>query len=58
MIQVDLNSLKEKWYQLGLAGTEIKGDNAVLFKSLDAWQKKELINSYESGKKHSNHQIA
>lgn len=46
MVQVDMDELRAKWYQMGLDGTAIKGDDAVLFNSLDQWQKQELRNEY------------
>lgn len=49
MVQVDLAELRSKWYNLGLSGSEISGDNAVLFNSLDPWQKQELRNAYVEG---------
>ncbi|AFC21491.1 hypothetical protein GAP32_044 [Cronobacter phage vB_CsaM_GAP32] len=49
MVQVDLAELRTKWYNLGKEGTEISGDDAVLFNSLDPWQKRELHNAYVEG---------
>lgn len=49
MIQVDLAELRTKWYNLGKEGTEISGDDAVLFNSLDPWQKRELHHAYVEG---------
>lgn len=46
MVQVDMDAMRAKWYQMGLDGTAIKGDYAVLFNSLDQWQKQELRNEY------------
>lgn len=49
MVQVDLAELRKKWYNLGKSGTDIAGDDAVLFNSLDPWQKRELRNAYVEG---------
>ncbi len=49
MVQVDLAELRAKWYNLGKAGANIEGDDAVLFNSLDPWQKRELRTAYLDG---------
>lgn len=46
MIHVDMDALRAKWYQMGLAGQAITGDDKVLYNSLDQWQKQELRNEY------------
>jgi hypothetical protein len=46
MIHVDMDALRAKWYQMGLAGKAITGDDKVLYNSLDQWQKQELRNEY------------
>lgn len=46
MIHVDMDALRAKWYQMGLAGQSITGDDKVLYNSLDQWQKQELRNEY------------
>ncbi len=49
MVQADLAELRMKWFNLGLEGTTIKDNDAVLFNSLDPWQKQELRNAYRDG---------
>ncbi len=49
MVQADLAELRMKWFNLGLEGTTIKDNDAVLFNSLDPWQKRELHNAYVEG---------
>ncbi|EBS4516644.1 hypothetical protein DQT32_04445 [Salmonella enterica subsp. enterica serovar Braenderup] len=46
MIHVDMDALRAKWYQMGLAGQAVTGDDKVLYNSLDQWQKQELRNEY------------
>lgn len=46
MIHVDMDALRAKWYQMGLAGQAVSGDDKVLYNSLDQWQKQELRNEY------------
>lgn len=49
MIQVDMQELRQKFYNLGKNNQDIKGDNAELYKSLDAWQRIELMDSFNKG---------
>lgn len=50
MIQVDMSELCQKFYNLGKDKQEIIGDNAEMYKSLDAWQRIELMDAYNRGK--------
>lgn len=50
MIQTDMDVLREQFYNLGKEGKAITGNAAEVFKTLDAWQRIEVINSYNEGK--------
>lgn len=49
MVQVDLDVLKQRWYDLGINNSPVENDNRTLFTQLDAWQRKELSDAYANG---------
>jgi hypothetical protein len=50
MVQVDLEMLKVRWYELGTNNRPVDNDNRLLFNSLDTWQRKELEDAYTKGR--------
>lgn len=55
MVQVDLAVLVALFYMLGEKHQYPQGDVAVLYNSLDTWQKNELNNSFVKGKADAGH---
>jgi hypothetical protein len=49
MIHVDLDSLKQVWYNFGSNSQVLSADNKALFNGLDSWQRKELLDAYNKG---------
>lgn len=49
MIHVDLDSLKQAWYNFGCNSQVLTTDNKALFNGLDSWQRKELLDAYNKG---------
>ena len=51
MVHVDLEELRAKWYDMGKFAKVISASDHELFKSLDLWQKKELVDAFVKGNK-------
>ncbi|AFA44622.1 hypothetical protein [Klebsiella phage phiKp_21] len=49
MIQCELSVLITLFYMLGQKKQDISGDNALLYQSLDQWQRSELSNAWAKG---------
>lgn len=51
MVQLDLDELRAKWYDMGKFAKVISESDHELFNSLDLWQKKELVDAFIKGNK-------
>lgn len=49
MIQIDLDALKARFYNIGKGLTVLTQDDSILLKSLDYWQRNEVLEHHKAG---------
>lgn len=49
MIQIDLEALKARFYNIGKGLTVLTPDDSILLKSLDYWQRNEVLEHHKAG---------